>query len=104
MNQGDAKNLKIPASISKLIERIAIQARPKKIVLFGSRARGNARENSDFDLCVIDKTCSESIWAKLVVDLEIEPWTLFKVDLVEFEKVSPEMQKNIKHEGLILYG
>ena len=104
MNQSDAKTIKLPASISALIEKIAIQARPKKIVLFGSRARGNARENSDFDLCVIDKTCSESIWAELVVGLEIEPWTLFKVDLVEFEKVSPELQESIKHEGLILYG
>ncbi|MBZ5562452.1 MAG: nucleotidyltransferase domain-containing protein [Acidobacteriia bacterium] len=36
-----------------IVRRIVETARPEKIVLFGSRARGDARENSDYDFLVI---------------------------------------------------
>lgn len=39
--------------IRDIIQRIVAAAQPDKIVLFGSRARGNARPGSDFDILVI---------------------------------------------------
>ena len=41
------------AVISTMVERIVERHRPLRVVLFGSRARGTAREDSDVDLLVV---------------------------------------------------
>ena len=104
LHKNDKINLNLPPSIVSLIERIVAVARPQKLLIFGSRARETARLNSDFDLCVIGRACSDTDWTRLVTDLEFEPWTLFRVDLVEFETTSQDLRENILKEGLVLYG
>ena len=44
------------ALIDDIVCRIVETAQPEKIILFGSRARGDARPNSDFDLLVIKES------------------------------------------------
>jgi uncharacterized protein len=39
--------------ISDIVRRIVETAQPEKIILFGSRARGDARPDSDIDILVI---------------------------------------------------
>jgi predicted nucleotidyltransferase len=39
--------------MDEIVKRIVEQVRPSKIILFGSRARGEARPTSDLDLLVI---------------------------------------------------
>ncbi len=39
--------------ISTMVERIVERHRPLRVLLFGSRARGMAREDSDVDLLVV---------------------------------------------------
>ncbi len=39
--------------IQEIVQRITRTIRPEKVVLFGSRARGEARADSDIDLLVI---------------------------------------------------
>lgn len=39
--------------LDAIVERIEAIARPERVFLFGSRARGDARGDSDFDLLVI---------------------------------------------------
>jgi hypothetical protein len=46
-NEGDA--------LQDLVERLVSQLDPQMIWLFGSRARGDARQDSDFDLLVVAK-------------------------------------------------
>lgn len=41
-------------TIQKAVERVVSLARPTKVILFGSYARGDAREDSDVDLMVIE--------------------------------------------------
>jgi len=48
---GNFRNEK--AALSFLTGRLAATLRPKQIWLFGSRARGDARPDSDFDLLVV---------------------------------------------------
>jgi len=43
------------AKINEAVRRIVRRFRPEKIVLFGSRARGDARPDSDADLLVVMK-------------------------------------------------
>ncbi len=39
--------------VRDIVRRIVQTTQPEKIILFGSRARGHARSDSDFDLLVI---------------------------------------------------
>jgi predicted nucleotidyltransferase len=78
-------------------------AKPSKVLLFGSRARGDFRENSDVDLFVVRKKCDENLWNRLLVSVQEDPHTLLEVDLVEFEKLSKIHQDEINKDGVILY-
>lgn len=42
-----------PAVLANIVERVVAAAKPEKIVLFGSAARGEMGPNSDIDLLVI---------------------------------------------------
>src|SRR5947209_5366257 len=48
---------KIQAAVRRLIEA----ARPRKIILFGSQARGDARADSDLDLLVIEAQVQDRV-------------------------------------------
>lgn len=46
-----------PAAITSVAERIvAAASSPAKVILFGSYARGDASEDSDLDLLVVERT------------------------------------------------
>lgn len=42
------------AALAEMIRRILAVGDPQKIVLFGSRARGDARADSDYDLLLVE--------------------------------------------------
>jgi len=48
-----------PTQISAAVDRLAHAARPERILLFGSHARGEAREDSDLDLLVIESEVTD---------------------------------------------
>ena len=85
------------------IVEIAIKYNIEKVVLFGSRARGDNSQVSDYDIAVfkeestaIDKACFSS-------DVE-EVETLKKVDIVFVnESLSDELMDNIRKEGVLIY-
>ena len=59
--------------IKKVVEKIAPEYNLKKVTLFGSRARGNFREDSDIDLIVDfpkDKIVTLMDLSGLKIDLE----------------------------------
>ena len=43
------------AIIQQVVERLVKAANPSKVILFGSYARGDATEDSDLDLMVIEQ-------------------------------------------------
>ena len=93
----------LPVTVQSIIKHIVKVAQPQKLVLFGSRARADHRANSDFDIVIIEKTCSESQWTKLLADISDEPFSLYAVDLVEFKNLNAEYKKHISREGKIIY-
>jgi predicted nucleotidyltransferase len=44
-----------PEKIDEAVRRLVAAAHPRKIVLFGSQARGEAGETSDLDLMVVER-------------------------------------------------
>jgi predicted nucleotidyltransferase len=42
-----------PTPIRKIVEIIRCSADPERIILFGSRAKGTQKQESDYDICVI---------------------------------------------------
>ncbi len=79
----------LPSSVQQIVLLIVNSVTPQKIILFGSRARGNHRENSDFDLAVVGKV-DEKKWLDLKVDLYEKNLSLFSIDLVKLEELSED--------------
>jgi uncharacterized protein len=44
------------SQINQIVERVVQRLEPEKIILFGSHATGNPREDSDVDLLVVAET------------------------------------------------
>ena len=94
----------LPDSIKKLIALVIQEAHPDEIILFGSRARGDHRENSDFDIALKSTTAIPSAaWAKLQLAIDEEPITLYRVDLVNLSQLNEDYIKRILSEGKNLY-
>ncbi len=75
-----------------------------KIVLFGSRARGNHYDRSDIDLAVFCDQASDAEWQQVLDCLcEDRIDTLLKVDCVRFEHSSAALKEHIMTEGKVLY-
>lgn len=73
-----------------------------RVILFGSRAKGNFRPGSDIDLCVIAPTLSLS--RRLALDNALDdlllPW---KIDLIPWDEIdNPDLCSHIQRCGLVL--
>lgn len=90
--------------IEKLYQQLAVLAKKydaQRLVLFGSRARGDNRYNSDVDLAVygMPKEKRAEFW----LDAEELP-TLLKFDIVHIEEgMNPAFIANIEKDGVPLY-
>lgn len=72
-----------------------------KIILYGSRARGDFREGSDIDVALdMGDKMDTLIISKIIGDLE-ESNVPIKFDIVDFQAVSEEMQQRILRDGVI---
>lgn len=83
------------------LKTLAEKHQAKKLILFGSRARGDFRERSDIDIAVwgMEKE-KECLFSSDVDDLP----TLLKFDIVFVsEHTTPALLKNIEKDGVILY-
>lgn len=81
------------------IVRIAKKSNVKKVILFGSRARGTNSERSDIDLAISGGNALDFYY-----DVEEEARTLLMFDVVDLVKgISEALQAEIKKDGVILY-
>ena len=85
------------------LKEIAMNYRVNKIILFGSRARGDHSLVSDYDFAVFEKHLSTLDKARFCTDVdEIE--TLKKIDIVFVqENTTDELMKRFKRDGVIVY-
>lgn len=89
----------IPERVEKEIIQLAKQYDIQKVILFGSRARGDNWERSDIDLAV-----SGGDIPRFALDLDEEVWTLLLFDVVNLdEPVQPALLKEIARDGVLIY-
>lgn len=85
--------------IQKSIQNLAQEYGIQKVILFGSRARGDNRERSDIDIAV-----QGGDTFRFALDVEDKVPTLLFFDVVNLdEAVQPELLESIQKEGKILY-
>ena len=85
-----------------VIEEICDFARKynvKKVILFGSRARGDFKEKSDIDLAV-----QGGDFIRFMLDVNEETSTLLSFDIINLdEKIQIELKESIEKEGKRVY-
>jgi predicted nucleotidyltransferase len=81
------------------IIKIAKRNNVERVVLFGSRARGNNSERSDIDLAV-----SGGDVLNFYYDAEEQARTLLMFDVVDLNReISEELKQEIDRDGVVLY-
>jgi len=82
----------IKAYIADVMHRNADRLRGHKVFLFGSRAAQRGRLNSDFDVGVVGNEPLPLRDFYSIEDQLDELPTLFKIDWVDFNRVSPRFR------------
>ncbi|MFK8294596.1 nucleotidyltransferase domain-containing protein [Capnocytophaga canimorsus] len=74
----------------------------EKVIVYGSRAKGNFRYNSDIDLSIIGEISYDDL---LKIELLIDELLLpYKVDLSVFNNINnSELKAHIERVGIVLY-
>ena len=75
-----------------------------KVVLFGSRARGDARERSDFDFAIFANNVTQDSRARVLLDIDENPVTLLGIDVIFWnDSLNIDLKEKILKEGIIVY-
>jgi predicted nucleotidyltransferase len=92
----------VPDAVQRLVERLGAEPSVRRIILFGSRARGEARPRSDIDIAVEAPAATARDWLRLV-DISEDADTLLAIDLVRLDDAPPELRDRILREGQSLF-
>jgi len=101
-----------PPILQRIVDLIVSEVSPDQIILFGSHARGDARENSDIDLLVLkkgledeggttDKIYDVLFDNKIAVPVDVLAYDYSKY--IKYSDVIGYVFKTIKKEGKVLY-
>ena len=74
-----------------------------RVILFGSRARGDNKNTSDVDLCIFGRDVTHLVLAKITMDI-YELDTPLSFDILNFNELSKKaLIDNILNEGVEIY-
>lgn len=93
------KETGIKEIVIKEIIGLAQKYQIKKVILFGSRARGDYHRTSDIDLAT-----QGGNYVMFSLNVEELTSTLLKFDIVDLDgPVQETLQKSIEQEGVVIY-
>ena len=92
-------NTGIRESVIQEIIQLAQKNDVEKVILFGSRARGDYKERSDIDLAFCGGYSSQ-----FILDIDEKTSTLLQFDVIDLDKpVRKELLESIEREGVVMY-
>lgn len=75
----------------------------EKVILYGSRAKGNYRTGSDIDLTIYSNDSSHALLSKVLVDLD-ELLLPYKIDLSFYNDIGNDsLKEHINRVGIVFY-
>lgn len=93
------QNTGIKQKVINEIIQIARNTGVTKVLLFGSRARGDYKERSDIDLAFCGGESSQ-----FILSVDEETSTLLEFDVIDLDKpVRKELLESIQQEGILIY-
>lgn len=99
MTEENSMSYHLDKRVEEDIIKIAKRNGIKKVILFGSRARGDNLERSDIDLAVSGGNTLDFYY-----DIEEEAWTLLMFDVVDLDAgISEDLRAEIDRDGVTLY-
>ena len=93
------KNTGIKPQVINEIQELARIHNMNKVILFGSRARGDFKKTSDIDLAAEGEN-----FDRFALDIEEETSTLIQYDIVNLGRdMQEELREAIAREGIMIY-
>ena len=90
-------------NLSRIVATLAREKRVARVILFGSRAKGNYREGSDIDLCLEAPDLDFAGQSRLESELDelLLPW---KIDVLISHRIgNPELLAHVERVGKTLF-
>ena len=92
-------NTGIKEQVIQEIRALAQKNNVEKVILFGSRARGDFKRTSDIDLAV-----KGGDFARFALDVDEETSTLLKYDIIDLDRdIQDELRESIQKDGRVIY-
>ena len=89
----------IPERVEREIAMFARKHSIEKVILFGSRARGDNTERSDVDIAVYGGEFDSFYW-----DIKENVHSLLMFDVVDADSgISDELKNEIDRDGVVIY-
>ncbi len=88
--------------LNNIVKILIEEVHPKKLILFGSRGKGKASFNSDYDIAIDSKQISHSEKRELKEKID-EIIGLHKIDLVFVKEVDTGFKNIIQKTGKVIY-
>ncbi len=102
-NEGDILFGLPPKVIDLIVGTISKNVKIKKIILFGSRAKGNYKRSSDIDLALFSEDLNHNELLKIKVEIS-ELMVPNKIDIVDFNKITNnDLRDHIERVGKTLF-
>ena len=103
-NQNVSSSFGIPNNdLNAILSVITKFEKIEKVVLFGSRAKGNYKKGSDIDLALFSKKLSFKELLKIKVDVNNLPLP-YIIDILHFQQITNfELKEHIDRIGIVLY-
>jgi predicted nucleotidyltransferase len=92
----------IPNVLETLVTSLSAFDEVRSVILFGSRAYGDADPRSDVDLAISAPRMNHRRWLNMKLLAEEAP-TLLSITLVRLEDSPSELRERVLKEGIVLY-
>jgi len=97
--------------VERVVRRIARSAKPERVILFGSRASGQPREDSDIDLVVVYSGSKTKREVQVGIhklfpnpDFSMDVFVLTPEELESQKTIPNTLAREISERGVVCYG